>query len=91
MVPSNISGAYDIHLNVLRENVKAIVKLGIYFENVEFMNKTINVCKVAHTKNSEPLLKLIFKVLSDNKKSPIPTKIPNECPVKKVDSHVDLF
>lgn len=47
MVPANVSGAYDVHLNVLRENVKAIVKLDIYFENVEFMNKTINVCKVA--------------------------------------------
>lgn len=73
-------GAYDVRLNVLRGNIKAFVKLGIYFENVEFMNKTINVCKVAHTKNSEPLLKLIYKVIAENSKA----RLPKECPIKKV-------
>lgn len=87
MFPSNKSmGAYDVHLNVLRGTIKPIVRIGIFFENVEFMNKTINVCKVAHTKNSEPLLKLIFKVLTENKKA----KVPKECPIKKVDLDVAL-
>lgn len=81
MVPSNVPGAYDVNLNVLTGNVKTIiVKLGIYFENVEFMNKTINLCKVVHTRNDEPLLKLAFKVISENKKS----NLPKDCPVKKV-------
>lgn len=81
MVPAKISGAYDIRLNVLRDNIKIIVKLGIYFENIEFMNKTINVCKVAHKDRYEPLLKLIFKVLTDHPKA----NMPRQCPVKKVD------
>lgn len=85
MVPSNkIPGAYEVSMNVLRENVKAIVRLGIYFENVEFMNKTINVCKVARTKNDEPLLKLIYKVLAENQIARKLSRLPKECPVKKV-------
>lgn len=80
MVPTNMSGDYDVNLNVLRDNINPIVKLGIYFEDVEFMNKTINVCKVARSKNAEPLLKLIFRVLTDNDRA----RQPKQCPVKKV-------
>lgn len=81
MVPSNISGAYDVNLTVKRSNVKPIVRLGIYFDNVEYMNKTIDVCKVAHSQKEEPLLRLIVKVLVANEKA----RTPRECPVKKVD------
>lgn len=80
MVPTNISGDFDVRLNVLRNNVKPIVDLGVYFENVEFMNKTINVCKVATSRNLEPLLKLIYKVIADK------GNLPKECPIKKVDT-----
>ncbi|KAJ6642235.1 Pyrethroid hydrolase Ces2a [Pseudolycoriella hygida] len=79
MVPSNVSGAYDVFLNVFKENLKILVKLGVYFENIEFMNKTINLCKVAKSKSDEPLLKLIFKVLTENPKA----RVPTECPIKK--------
>ncbi len=84
MVPSNKStGAYDIHLYVLRASVRPIVKLGVYFENVEFMNKTINMCKVVNSKNEEPLLRLITKILIDNEKA----RMPKKCPVEKVHLH----
>lgn len=65
-------------------------QIAIYFENVEFMVLSIdliNVCKVAHTDRYEPLLKLIFKVLTENPKS----NLPNQCPVKKVDVYFRCF
>lgn len=80
MNPAKMTEGYDVHLNVLRDNIKPIVKVGIFFEDVEFMNKTIDVCMVANSNRHEPLLRLILKVLTENPKA----NVPKQCPVKKV-------
>lgn len=59
---------------------KAVIKLEtsdqIY--DLEFINKTINVCEFFKNRRYEPILQLLYKVL--NKRQSFPTR----CPIGKV-------
>ncbi len=45
----------------------------------EFMNKTINICKMLSNRRYEPLVGLFYRILQDKE----PT-LPKKCPLKKV-------
>lgn len=48
--------------------------------NIEFMNRTVEICKFQRNPRYEPLLQLFYKILSEK------MQLPQRCPVKKVSS-----
>lgn len=46
--------------------------------DVNFMNKTIDFCKLVKEPRYEPLIKLGYKIFSEK------THLPQRCPIKKV-------
>lgn len=46
--------------------------------NIDFMNKTVNVCKFFQNRRYEPLLQLTYKIISAK------IILPKRCPIKKV-------
>lgn len=78
-------GALNMYIRSLKDikNVFAtiVVKFSSNHSNnfdIDYMNKTVNVCKLFHNPRYEPLLKLGYKIISKD------VHLPQRCPVKKV-------
>lgn len=77
------SGGHIMNIEVLEENLMFWVTVTIHFKNskneyTEFMNKTINVCKMLNNRRYEPLLSILYDALSAR------AMLPKRCPMKKV-------
>ncbi len=46
--------------------------------DIDFMNKTINLCKMFYNPRYEPLIQLVVKIIS------VKVRLPQRCPVRKV-------
>lgn len=85
-INSSIStvGSISIHLNFLQDVYNMFAKTVIKLEtsdqvyDLEFINKTINVCEFFKNRKYEPILQLLYKVLNKNR------SFPTSCPIRKV-------
>lgn len=79
------SGAIIAYYEFKRDNLLIFFNVVIEFEDrknefgIEFMNTTINICKVLNNRRYSPLYGLLYGALQEK----IPT-LPKKCPIKKV-------
>lgn len=81
------NGAASLFLKPSRDlnNVFATVVLNFSPDgsanfNANFINKTIDFCKLLHVPRYEPLIKLTYKIISETEN----VHFPQRCPLKKV-------
>lgn len=60
------------------------VNAAMHFKNnknkyIEFTNKTVNVCRLLNNRRYEPLIGLIYDILSAKEPN-----LPQRCPIRKV-------
>lgn len=81
----NITKKYG-HFDLKRDNLMIFFNIVIHFEDrnnefgIEFMNKTINLCKMLGNRRYEPVMGFIYQASQENAQSSLPKK----CPIKKV-------
>lgn len=82
------TGALSIYFHFARE-VELFLKLVIDFNSnnvdVNFMNKTVSWCNLLQVPRYEPLIKIVYKVFSQN------AHLPQKCPIKKVSVFLKLI
>lgn len=74
-----------MHFNFKKNNLMLWVNIVIHLESkkdeyaIEFMNKTLNVCKLLSIRKYEPVLSVLYDGLYE--KFP---QLPRKCPIMKV-------
>lgn len=82
------NGELIAQFDLRRDNLMQFVNTIIHFEDnhnefgIEFMNRTIDLCKLLSNRRYEPLMGLIYEAVKDNAPS-----MPKKCPIKKVNKH----
>lgn len=75
------TGALNVYF-IFAKEVDPFLKLFVNFNsnnfNVDFMNKTVSLCKVLQVPRYEPFIKIAYKVMADK------SHLPKTCPMKKV-------
>lgn len=81
------NGALTFFINPARDFNNAFATVGLDLStdgsdnfNVNFLNKTIDICKLLSVSRYELLLKLVYKIVSENDN----VHFPQRCPFKKV-------
>lgn len=78
-------GGHIFHFDVKRDISVLWINIAIHFENnknefgTEFMNKSINICKMISGRRHEPVMGIIYEALQEKMSS-----LPKHCPIKKV-------
>lgn len=78
---TNSISVYVIFLKDLEIFVDVSLSYSVLNSNnsdLEFMNKTVEVCKFLHNGRYEPLLHIIYKIVSEK------GRLPQQCPLRKV-------
>lgn len=79
------SGGHIMYFNIRKDNLMLWSNTAIHFENkeneytTEFMNKTINICKMLNNRRHEPFINALYQAVYEK----MPT-LPKRCPIKKV-------
>ncbi len=72
---------YELKKDNMLIFVNSIIDIGDDDDDfgIEFMNKTINICKMLSNRRYEPLMGLFYKIVQD-----LEPTLPKKCPIKKV-------